>query len=99
MKLHDVKKGVPVCRLPRDLEQAPRIVLEHHAFAVTTQVQNELPQGGFMQHIVGDDAVLEVLAHDAVSMTPGSPAVVVVPRLEIVAHTGYALCSLDQNMR
>ena len=42
MKLQDVKEVVQV---PRDLKQAPRIILQHHAFAVAALVHNELPQG------------------------------------------------------
>ena len=81
------------------LEQAPWIILEHHTFAVTALVYNELAQGAFMQHVVRDDAVLKVFANDAVGRAPHSPAVVVAPQVEIVAHTSDTLCSLHQDMR
>jgi hypothetical protein len=85
--------------LPGNYERAPGIVLEHHAIAVSALVEDKLPQGAFVEHIVGDDAILKVFTDDAISRTPRSPAVVVAPHLEIVAHTGGALGSLDQDMR
>ena len=82
-------------QLLRNLKQAPGVILEHHTFTVAALIYDEVSQGGSIEYVVGDDAVLKVFAHDAVGGAPYSPAVVVAPGLEIVAHAGDALRTLD----
>ena len=92
-------KGLRGGRSLWGLEQTPWIILEHHTFAVTALVYNEFAQGAFMQHVVCDDAVVKVFANDAVGRAPHSPAAVVTPGVEIVAHASDTFRSLHQDMR
>ena len=66
--------------------EASRIVADHHAIAVPSQIDDEAAQRAVVEHVIGDHAVCQTAVDDAFRRAPDPLVAIVLPGLQNIAR-------------